>query len=38
MSDNSDAPSRAIAETESYMVWEVQEPDARSLITSNWAG
>lgn len=28
MSENSDTPSRAIAETENYMVWEVQEPDA----------
>lgn len=27
MSDNSDSPSRALAETENYMVWEVREPD-----------
>ena len=27
MPDNSDAPSRAIAETENYLVWEVREPD-----------
>ena len=28
MSENNDSPSRAIAETENYMVWEVHEPDA----------
>ena len=28
MPDKNDSPSRAIAETENYMVWEVQEPDA----------
>jgi hypothetical protein len=27
MSDKNDSPSRAIAETENYMVWEVPEPD-----------
>lgn len=27
MSNNQDSPSRAIAETENYMVWEVREPD-----------
>lgn len=27
MSDNHDSPSRAIAETDNYMVWEVREPD-----------
>ncbi len=27
MSDNNDSPSRAIAESENYMVWEVTEPD-----------
>ncbi|MDE2750802.1 MAG: hypothetical protein OXI34_17720 [Chloroflexota bacterium] len=27
MSDKNDAPGRAIAETENYMVWEVQEAD-----------
>lgn len=27
MSDQNDSPSRAIAETENYMVWEVTEPD-----------
>ena len=27
MPDNSDSPSRALAETENYMVWEVSEPD-----------
>lgn len=28
MPDNIDSPSRAIAETENYMVWEVTEPDS----------
>ena len=27
MSDISDSPNRAIAETENYIVWEVKEPD-----------
>lgn len=27
MPDNNDSPSRAIAETENYIVWEVTEPD-----------
>jgi hypothetical protein len=27
MSDVSDSPSRALAETENYIVWEVREPD-----------
>jgi len=27
MPDKTDSPSRAIAETENYMVWEVREPD-----------
>lgn len=27
MPDNIDSPSRAIAETENYIVWEVTEPD-----------
>ena len=27
MSENSDSPSRALAETDNYMVWEVREPD-----------
>ena len=27
MSNNQDSPSRAIAETDNYIVWEVREPD-----------
>jgi hypothetical protein len=27
MPENQDSPSRALAETENYIVWEIQEPD-----------
>ncbi len=27
MPENNDSPSRALAETDNYMVWEVREPD-----------
>lgn len=27
MSDANNSPSRAIAETDNYLVWEVREPD-----------
>ena len=31
MSENIDSPSRAIAETDNYMVWEVREPDGEVI-------
>jgi len=30
MSKKQDPPSRALAETENYMVWEVEEPDGET--------
>lgn len=31
MSDKNDAPASAIAETENYIVWQVQEPDGEII-------
>ncbi len=30
MTNNGDSPSRALAETENYMVWEVPAPDGET--------
>ncbi len=30
--NNSDLPTKAIAETENYIVWEVEEPDGEMTI------
>lgn len=31
MADKNDAPAGAIAETENYIVWQVQEPDGETI-------
>ena len=30
MTQNNDLPTKAIAETENYIVWEVEEPDGET--------
>lgn len=32
MAQNNDLPTKAIAETENYIVWEVEEPDGEMTI------